>query len=81
MWQSAAQGGFHSVRDIYDNKGVMLWARNQPVDPELMGRLIQRELREPIELCINADDPVSAVVLGAGAALDDPNLLRHVTVK
>ena len=60
IWQNAAQGGFHSVRDIYDSKGVMLWARNQPVDPELMGRLIQRELREPIELCINADDPVSA---------------------
>jgi rod shape-determining protein MreB len=28
-----------------------------------------------------ADDPVSAVVKGAGAALDDPNLLRHVAIK
>jgi rod shape-determining protein MreB len=28
-----------------------------------------------------ADDPVSAVVMGAGAALDDPNLLRHVAIK
>ncbi len=60
MWQSAAQGGFHSVRDIYDSKGVLLWAKNQALDPELMSRLIQRELREPIELCINAHDPVSA---------------------
>jgi hypothetical protein len=23
IWQNAAQGGFHSVRDIYDSKGVM----------------------------------------------------------
>ena len=60
MWQSAAQGGFHSVRDIYDSKGVMLWGKNQALDPELMSRLIERELREPIELCINADDPVNA---------------------
>jgi len=65
MWQSAAQGGFHSVRDIYDNKGVMLWGKNQALDPALMSRLVQRELREPIELCINADDPVNASAIEA----------------
>jgi rod shape-determining protein MreB len=28
-----------------------------------------------------ADDPVSAVVLGAGMALDDPTLLKHVAIR
>jgi len=45
-------------------------------------RDIELLLREETGLpVLIADDPVSAVVLGAGAALDNPSLLRHVTVK
>ena len=63
MWQNAAHGGIHSVHDIYDSKGVMLWARNHPVNLSLMHRLVNRELRKPIELCIIAQDPVKAAAL------------------
>ncbi len=40
--------------------------------------LLRNETGLPVLI---ADDPVSAVVLGAGAALEDLNLLRHVTIK
>ncbi len=63
MWQDADRGGIHSVHDIYDSKGVMLWARNHPVNSSLMHRLVNRELREPIELCIVSQDPVKAAAL------------------
>ena len=43
---------------------------------------IEQLLREETGLpVLIADDPVSAVVKGAGMALDDDNLLRHVTVR
>ena len=61
--------------DIVD-KGVVLAGGGALLrDIEL---LLREETGLPVLI---ADDPVSAVVLGAGAALDDPNLLRHVTVK
>ena len=40
--------------------------------------LLRNETGLPVLI---ADDPVSAVVLGAGAALEDLNLLRHVAIK
>ncbi len=61
--------------DIVD-KGVVLAGGGALLrDIEL---LLREETGLPVLI---ADDPVSAVVLGAGAALDDPNLLRHVAVK
>jgi rod shape-determining protein MreB len=43
---------------------------------------IEQLLREETGLpVLIADDPVSAVVKGAGMALDDDNLLRHVTIR
>ncbi|MSP92275.1 MAG: rod shape-determining protein [Myxococcales bacterium] len=45
-------------------------------------RGIDQLLREETGLpVLIADDPVSCVVKGAGAALDDPNLLRHVAIR
>ncbi len=40
--------------------------------------LLRDQTGLPVLIC---DDPISAVVLGAGAALDDANLLRHVTIR
>jgi rod shape-determining protein MreB len=41
-------------------------------------RLLSEETGLPV---LVADDPVSAVVKGAGLAMEDPNLLRHVAVR
>ncbi len=61
--------------DIVD-KGVVIAGGGALLrDIEL---LLREETGLPVLI---ADDPVSAVVLGAGAALDNPSLLRHVTVK
>ena len=61
--------------DIVD-KGVVLAGGGSLLrDIEL---LLRDETGLPV---LRADDPVSAVVLGAGAALDDDNLLRHVAIR
>jgi rod shape-determining protein MreB len=61
--------------DIVD-KGIVLAGGGA----QLAGidQLLRDETGLPVLI---ADDPVSAVVKGAGAALDDPNLLRHVVLK
>lgn len=50
-------------QDIYDDTGVKLWARSQPISRSLHERLLERKLRVPIESCLQAADGVTAFEL------------------
>lgn len=50
-------------RDIFDISGIKLWARDQPVSAALQRRLMDRQLRNPLESCLLAEDGVTAATL------------------
>lgn len=50
-------------QDIFDISGIKLWARDQPVSSELQRKLLDRQLRNPLESCLVAEDGVNAVHL------------------
>jgi HD domain len=50
-------------RDIFDLNGIKLWARDQPVSGALQRKLLDRQLRNPLETCLAAEDGVTAVQL------------------
>jgi len=47
-------------RDIFDVSGTKLWARDLPVSQALQRKLLDRQLRHPLESCLLAEDGVSA---------------------
>jgi hypothetical protein len=47
-------------RDIFDLSGTKLWARDQPVSQALQRKLMDRQLRHPLEACLLAEDGVTA---------------------
>lgn len=51
--------------DIFDISGTKLWARDQPVSSSLQRKLLDRQLRNPLESCLLAEDGVSAQTLVA----------------
>lgn len=46
-------------RDIFDISGTKLWARDQPVSHALQRKLLDRQLRSPLESCLLAEDGVT----------------------
>lgn len=56
-----------SATDIYDISGTKLWASNQPVSAALQRKLLDRELREPLETSLVAEDGVSPATLSDAA--------------
>ena len=46
-------------RDIFDISGTKLWARDQPVSHALQRKLLDRQLRSPLEACLLAEDGVT----------------------
>jgi hypothetical protein len=50
-------------RDIFDISGTKLWASNQPVSAGLQRKLLDRQLRSPLETCLMAEDGVTPLVL------------------
>jgi hypothetical protein len=50
-------------RDILDDRGSRLWARDEPVSHTLHQRLQERRLRQPMETCLRAEDGVTPFVL------------------
>ena len=50
-------------RDIFDISGIKLWARDQPVSSALQRRLLDRQLRNPLESCLLAEDGVTVYSL------------------
>ena len=50
-------------RDIFDISGIKLWARDQPVSGALQRKLLDRQLRNPLESCLMAEDGVTPQAL------------------
>jgi HD-GYP domain-containing protein (c-di-GMP phosphodiesterase class II) len=53
-------------RDIFDISGIKLWARDRPVSSALQRKLLDRQLRNPLESCLLAEDGVTALTLVQG---------------
>ena len=47
-------------RDIFDISGIKLWARDQPVSQALQRKLLDRQLRHPLESCLIAENGVTS---------------------
>ncbi|MDL2337536.1 MAG: HD domain-containing phosphohydrolase [Pseudomonadota bacterium] len=52
-----------AARDIFDITGTKLWARDLPVSQALQRKLLDRQLREPLESCLKAENGVTAHTL------------------
>ena len=52
-----------AATDIFDISGTKLWASDQPVSAALQRKLLDRQLREPLESCLIAEDGVSTATL------------------
>ncbi len=52
-----------AASDIFDISGAKLWASNQPVSGALQRKLLDRQLRRPLEACLIAEDGVSTLTL------------------
>jgi hypothetical protein len=52
-----------ACRDIFDISGIKLWARDQPVSGALQRKLLDRQLRNPLESCLMAEDGVTGQTL------------------
>ncbi len=46
-------------RDIFDISGTKLWAQDRPVSSALHRKLLDRQLRNPLESCLMAEDGVT----------------------
>lgn len=51
--------------DIFDMRGIKLWARDQPVSQDLQRKLMDRALSKPLETCLIAEDGVTPDTLKA----------------
>src|SRR5437868_13755497 len=52
-----------AARDIFDVAGTKLWARDLPVSQALQRKLLDRQLRHPLESCLIAEDGVTSRAL------------------
>ena len=54
-----------AATDIFDISGIKLWARDQPVSGALQRKLLDRQLKKPLEACLVAEDGVTTASLSA----------------
>ncbi len=52
-----------AATDIFDISGIKLWASSQPVSAALQRKLLDRQLRQPLESCLIAEDGVTPATL------------------
>jgi hypothetical protein len=52
-----------AATDIFDISGIKLWASKQPVSAALQRKLLDRQLRQPLESCLIAEDGVTTATL------------------
>ena len=55
-----------AATDIFDIRGIKLWAKNQPVSRDLQQKLMDRALSKPLEASLMAEDGVKADTLRQG---------------
>jgi hypothetical protein len=69
-----------AATDIFDISGIKLWARDQPVSAALQRKLLDRQLKKPLESCLVAQDGVTTLTLTRAlqALLDGPSPLAPV---
>lgn len=75
-----------AATDIFDISGTKLWASDQPVSAALQRKLLDRQLRQPLESCLIVEDGVTPLtlvralqgLLQSGSPLA-PILLPHAT--
>lgn len=67
-------------RDIFDISGTKLWARDLPVSQALQRKLLDRQLRNPLETCLMAENGVTAqsLVQAMQALLERDTPLREL---
>lgn len=53
-------------QDIVDDRGMKLWARDQPISHSLQQRLLERKLKQPLESCLRVEGGVTADTLREG---------------
>jgi hypothetical protein len=66
-----------AATDIFDISGIKLWARDQPVSAALQRKLLDRQLKRPLESCLVAENGVTTLTLTQAlqALLDGPSPL------
>lgn len=69
-----------SATDIFDVRGIKLWARHQPVSAELQRKLADRVLRDPLETSLVAADGLTTpqLVAAVQALVDEDGPLAPV---
>ena len=69
-----------AATDIFDIRGIKLWARDRPVSAELQRKLQDRQLRDPLETCLVAEDGVTTATLlqTAQALMAEPTPLQRL---
>jgi hypothetical protein len=67
-------------RDIFDISGSKLWARDMPVSSALQRKLLDRQLRDPLESCLMAEDGITpqSLLLCTAALLERETPLAAV---
>ena len=69
-----------AATDIFDISGTKLWASNQPVSAALQRKLLDRQLQQPLESCLVAEDGVSTstLVQAMQALVQGPSALAPI---
>lgn len=61
-----------AAEDIYDSRGIKLWAKGSDITPALREKLIRHKLRKPVESALTVADGVNtSLVLAEAKALHD----------
>lgn len=77
LLQAAGPGDLVASRDIRDRNGLLLWAKNRPITPDIRERLLAKRLLEPLEVSLTYRHSLAPADLGrvARELMDDERAL------
>ena len=64
LLQAAGPGDLVASRDIRDRNGLLLWAKNRPITPDIRERLLAKRLLEPLEVSLTYRHSLAPADLG-----------------
>lgn len=69
-----------AAEDIYDERGIKLWAKGKPVSADLQEKLLRRKLAKPLEATLTVDGAVAFgdVVGACRARIDETPLFQRL---